>query len=60
MKKEEIVFLNQLYKSLWESILRLEKAIEDNDRESVNKEKNFSIDIRTKINKLIENGKNQY
>lgn len=53
VKKEEIVFLNQLVKSLEEGELKLEEAHEKKNHEDFNKMKKFMMEIQKQISEVV-------
>jgi hypothetical protein len=53
MKKEEVVFLAQLVKTLEEAGIEMESAYENGDSERFNKIKVFIIRINSKISEII-------
>lgn len=54
MKKEEILFLNQLIKSLEEAGRNLEISYEKRDYESFNKSKKIMLRIQKEISNMIK------
>ncbi len=54
MKREDILFLNQLIKSLNEAGNNLEKAYEKRDYENFNKSKKIMMSIQKEISKIIK------
>lgn len=60
MKKSDVAFLNQLYKSLDEVSERLQIAYHNKDLEGFNQAKKVSLNLRLKINKILKNGKGKY
>lgn len=54
MKKEEILFLRQLIKSLEEAEKNLEKSYEKRSIDSFNKAKKIMLRIQTEISEIIK------
>ncbi len=54
MKKEEVLFLNQLTKSLEEAGKNLEKSYQKRDYESFNKSKKIMLRIQKEISNMIK------
>jgi len=54
MKRDEILFLNQLIKSLEESEKRLEIAYEKKEYENFNQSKRIMLRIQEEISKIIK------
>jgi hypothetical protein len=54
MEKEEILFLDQLIKSLEEAEKKLEKAYEEKDYGSFNKSKKIMLKIQNEISKILK------
>jgi hypothetical protein len=54
MKRDEILFLNQLIKSLEESEKRLETAYEKKEYENFNQSKRMMLRIQEEISKIIK------
>ncbi len=54
MKKEEVVFLNQLIESLEDSEKKLEEAYNKNNFDDFNKIKKFMLDLQMQISKLLK------
>jgi hypothetical protein len=54
MKNEEILFLDQLIKSLEEAEENLEKAYEDEDSKEFNKSKKIMLRIQYEISEIIK------
>lgn len=60
MKKEDVIFLNQLYKSIGEVSEKIYIAYSQNDADKLELAKKVAFDLRLKIKKVIENGKGKY
>lgn len=60
MKKSDIAFLSQLYKSLDEASERMRDAHHNKDSEKFNQAKKVSIDLRLKIAKLLKDGRGKH
>lgn len=54
MNKEEILFLDQLIKSLEEAERNLEKAYEKRDYENFNKSKKIMLRIQNEISNMLK------
>jgi len=54
MKNEEILFLNQLIKSLEEAEKNLEKTYEKRDYENFNKSKKIMLRIQAEISEILK------
>lgn len=54
MKKENVVFLNKLIKTLQENSLQLEKAYKNKDTENFNKIKNSMAEIQKQIDSILK------
>lgn len=54
MEKEEILFLDQLVKSLDEAEKKLEKAYEKKDYENFNKTKKIMLRIQNEISNMLK------
>ena len=54
MKKEEILFLNQMIKSLEESEEKLEESYKKRNYEDFNKTKKVMLRIQEEISKIIK------
>lgn len=54
MKKEEILFLNQLIRALEDSEKSLEKSYEKRDYEGFNKSKRIMLRIQNEISNIIK------
>ncbi len=54
MKREEIVFLNQLVKSLTEAEKNLEKSYEKRKYSDFNKSKKIMLEIQKEISDIIK------
>jgi len=54
MKKEDILFLSQLTKSLEEAERSLERAYEKRDIENFNKSKKIMLRIQTEISEIVK------
>ncbi len=52
--RENIVFLDQLVKSLEEAELSLEEAYDKKDYEKFNKSKRFILEVQKKISEIIK------
>jgi len=53
IKKEEIVFLNQLINTLGEAELKLEEAYDEENYENFNNVKKLIMQIQKKISKIV-------
>lgn len=60
MKKEDFAFLNQLYKSLEEASAKLDEDFVKKDIKKFEETKKVIVDLRLKINGILENGKGKY
>jgi hypothetical protein len=54
MKKEEILFLDQLIKSLEEAEKTLEKSYRKRDYDNFNKSKKIMLRIQSEISEILE------
>jgi len=54
MKKEEVIFLNQLVKTLEEAELKLEEDCDEKDYEKFNNVKKFIMQIQKKISEVVK------
>lgn len=54
LKKEEVVFLSQLIKSLDEASIKLNYAYENKDYEAFNKLKKFIFEVQKKISEVLK------
>jgi hypothetical protein len=54
MKRDEILFLNQLAKSLEESEEKLEESYKKREYENFNKTKKIMLKIQNEISKIIK------
>ena len=54
------MFLNQLYKSLDEASSKLYEDFSKGDTKKFEETKKVIVDLRLKINKVLENGKGKY
>ena len=54
MKRDEILFLNQLVNSLEEAGKKLEKDYEKNDSENFNKSKKIMLKLQEEISDMIK------
>lgn len=54
IKKDEIIFLNQLINSLEEAYQKLETAYKNKDYENFNKLKKFILEVQEKISESLK------
>ncbi|MCK4552641.1 hypothetical protein KAT80_00360 [Candidatus Pacearchaeota archaeon] len=60
IKKEDIMFLNQLVKTLEKAELKLEEAYDKKDYEIFNNMKKLIMQIQKKISELLNNSRVRY